>query len=78
MSDTPDEVSTRHVIVWEKCAKALYENLNLFPDVPYEGVDKEVRDSYRRMVAVVFKELFEMDPTEIALLFIDGRPLNGE
>lgn len=70
-----DKREQRHLLAWEKCAHDLYYHLDLFPDVKWKDQTEEVQNSYRNMVAVVFKALFEMEPTEVALLFVDGRPL---
>lgn len=69
------DTEQRDKVVREKCAADLYYAQDLFPGVKWVDVDREIRDSYRVMVAVVFKSLFEMSPTEVSLLFIDGRKL---
>lgn len=57
----------------ERCAMRLYKS---FPgDTPWEDVEFSIQEGIRRMVTFVFKELFETDPTDIAMFFIDGRPL---
>lgn len=57
----------------ERCAKRLHAS---FPgETPWEDVEESIREGTRRMVTEVFVELFEMDPTDVALFFIDGRPL---
>jgi len=60
----------------ERCAIRLY---NSFPPtisgVPWKKAEHERKEDFRRMVTQVFVELFDADPTEIAMFFIDGRPL---
>lgn len=57
----------------ERCAIRLYKS---FPGyTPWEDVTPEIQEGIRRMVTEVFVELFEQDPTDIAMFFVDGRPL---
>ena len=59
--------------IQERCAKRLYKS---FPgDIPWKKADATVREGTKRMATCVLLQLFEEDPTEIALFFVDGRPL---
>ena len=55
----------------EACAKRLYKT---FPgNTPWDDVTEDIREGIRRMVTVVFVELFEQEPNAIVSFFLDGR-----
>lgn len=61
----------------ERCAKRLYESFppTIAGGVPWKKLPHPQQEDFRRMVTEVFIELFKMDATDVALFFIDGRPL---